>query len=294
MGGVHPVDALHHLGGLSNHSGLRRLCTRREIESAVASGLISRVARGRYTLASTDDARTLAFATRGVLCLTSAALVHGWEVKRPPEQPQICYSRGRRLTQEVRACVEVRWAELDPAEVQRGVTSPDRTLEMCARTLPYDEALAIADSALRHGELATLTSLRHARGRGAARIRRVVANASGLAANPFESVLRAIAADVAGLSLQPQVRIGQYRPDLVDERLRLIAEADSFQWHGARAALRRDADRYNDLVTMGWMVLRFSWEDVMHEPEHVRDTLQRAVNRARGMKKLPIPPGDCR
>lgn len=44
-------------------------------------------------------------------------------------------------------------------------------------------------------------------GPGAPRIRRICAEASGDAANPFESVLRAIALDVRGLRVRPQVTI---------------------------------------------------------------------------------------
>ena len=57
------------------------------------------------------------------------------------------------------------------------------------------------------------------------------------------------------------------RPDLVDEHLRIVVEADSFEWHGERAALRADARRYNAFVVNGWLVLRFCWEDVMFHPD---------------------------
>lgn len=67
------------------------------------------------------------------------------------------------------------------------------------------------------------------------------------------------------------------RPDLVDVDLRVILEADSFARHGDRAALRRDAQRYNLLVVEGWIVLRFSWEDVMFDQVYVRDVLSDVV-----------------
>ena len=54
-------------------------------------------------------------------------------------------------------------------------------------------------------------------------------------------------------------------------------EADSFEWHGGRGALARDARRYNLLVADGWIVLRFSWEDVMFDPDYVRDVLVAVV-----------------
>jgi very-short-patch-repair endonuclease len=86
-------------------------------------------------------------------------------------------------------------------------------------------------------------------------------------------VLRALALDVVGRSVRPKVRFGSVSPDLVDEDLRGVLEADSFEWHGGRAALRRDARRYNDLVVDGWLVLRFAWEDVMFDQSYVRSIL---------------------
>ena len=113
-------------------------------------------------------------------------------------------------------------------------------------------------------------------------LRRDVARlADGRAANPFESVLRAIASSVPGLQVEPQVAIdlptGTVYVDLADRRLAVVAEADSFAWHGSRRALWRDCRRYNRLVLRGWLVLRFAWEDVMFYPEYVRACLQKAT-----------------
>jgi very-short-patch-repair endonuclease len=60
---------------------------------------------------------------------------------------------------------------------------------------------------------------------------------------------------------------------LVDVRRRLVLEADSFARHGSRQALRWDAQRYHNLVVRVWLVLRFAWEDVMHDQDYVRRTL---------------------
>jgi very-short-patch-repair endonuclease len=122
-------------------------------------------------------------------------------------------------------------------------------------------------------------------------VRRVLGRADGRAANPFESVLRHLALDVPGLRLVPQrVVIGTrqtVRPDLVDDDLRIVVEADSFEWHGGRADLRRDACRYNLLVVDGWLVLRFSWEDVMFDPDHVRDVLTAAARMRTQVRRCP-------
>jgi very-short-patch-repair endonuclease len=80
------------------------------------------------------------------------------------------------------------------------------------------------------------------------------------------------------------------RPDLVDERLGLVVEAESFEFHGQRRALRRDCERYTALVLLGWTVVRFAWEHVMFDPAYVSATLAQAVRRAQGQETLPDLP----
>ena len=128
-------------------------------------------------------------------------------------------------------------------------------------------------------------------GRDSARVQRVARHARSRAANPPESVLRAIALDVPGLSVDPQVRLrydGVYaRVDLADESLQIVAEADSHEFHTERSAFARDCRRYDELTVRDWIVLRFTWEQVMFEPGWVRAMLTAGVElrrrgRARG------------
>ena len=281
-----PVEALLHLGGVATRSQLLTVCTRSVLERAVREGTVLRRARDRYTLPSLDDAIGAAHAVSGVLCLTSAALYHGWAVKEVPEKPHVSFRRNRKLTPAQHRLVQPHRHELAPEEIIDGmVTAKEVTLMHCLRSLPDDEALVIADSAARAGELAMLARVSIvASGRGAGRIRAKVREARGDAANAFESVLRSIANSVEGLSVEPQRLITTVtpwvRPDLVDEDLRIVIEADSFEWHGERAALRRDARRYDLLVVDGWIVLRFAWEDVMYDQDFVRSVLVAAVDLA--------------
>jgi len=273
------VDLLHELGGVATAGTLVRLTSRAELERAVAGGEVQRVARGRYALTAAEDAVRVAHRFAATLSHTSAALGWGWPVKAVPGRPHVTVPQKRKVPPGHARDVVLHRRDLTPDEVSDGRTSRDLTLEQCLRSLPFDEALAIADSALREGyppaRLRALANL--ARGLGAGRIRRVAACADPRAANPFESVLRALAIEVPGLDVEPQVQVGDARPDLVDVDLRLVLEADSFRWHGGRAELRRDAHRYNRLVLDGWMVLRFAWEDVMFDAEGVRERLIEAV-----------------
>jgi very-short-patch-repair endonuclease len=206
-------------------------------------------------------------------------------VRTVPDKPDVTVARNRRLSAEQRRDVNLHWADLADDDLDGHRTSADRTLVDCLRSLPLPEALAVADSALREGMSGEhlLAVARDARGPGSPRIRHVASLADGRAKNPFESSLRAICFDVDGLEVVPQVPIYDPhwlgRPDLVDVRLRIVLEADSFEWHGSRHALKRDARRYNALVAAGWLVLRFSWEDVMFEPELVAETLRAVVKR---------------
>lgn len=281
------ADALIRLGGLASSRQLLSVVSRWSVERALKNGHIVRQARDRYALPTVDEAVRTAHSVSGVLCLTNAALVHGWAVKQVPEKPHVSFRRNRKLTPGQRRLVEPHRHDLAPEDIVDGiVTGKEVTLLQCLRTLPDDEALVIADSAARAGDLAVLARVRAtAAGPGAARIRGKVDEARADAANAFESVLRSIANTVDGLAAEPQRLITSVtpwvRPDLVDEDLRIVLEADSFEWHGDRAALRRDARRYDLLVVDDWLVLRFAWEDVMFDQEFVRSILVAAVAAAR-------------
>ena len=154
----------------------------------------------------------------GVVSHRSAALLHGWEVKVVPDLPDVTVRAKRHLGEGQRDGVAPHWSDLTPDEVHQGLTTVERTLVDCLRSLPFDEALAIADSALRHRSiskhrLVELAAGMH--GRGAAQARRVAKEATHLAANPFESVLRGLdnvilTPHIGGSTQEAQVDIGRF------------------------------------------------------------------------------------
>ena len=279
------VEALlRQMGGVATRRELLKRSTRHDVDTALRDGVVVKEAHGRYALPAADAARRAANRLTGVVSYRSAALLHGWEVKTVPDLPDVTVRRKRHLTPAQRAQVTPHWADLAPNEVRRGVTTVERTLVDCLRWLPFDEALAIADSALRHRSISKFRLEELAgslRGPGAEQARRVSREATHLAANPFESVARAISLEVKGLALKAQVVIsdstGRGRADLVDRKRRLVVECESHSWHSRRGALRRDCRRYTKLVLLGWRVLRFAWEDVMFHPDYVRECLEEAA-----------------
>ena len=284
------VRALERLGGVASSRELRRLTTRRRIRTGVRQGRIVRRSRGRYVLPTAPDALRSAATLTAVVCRRSAAAQHGWALKTQPPVPELLVRRGRKLSSDQRVDVQVHWANLADDQVEQGVTTPLRTIVDCARTLPFDEALAIADSALRAGSVSRddLDAI-DVRGAGADAVRRVIRYADGRAANPFESVLRALCIE-AGLVVEPQATLdlgtGEVHPDLVCPALRLVLEADSWTFHASRKAHRRDCARYNLLVLRGWRVLQFTWEQVMHDQTYVRWVLAE-LTRSVGRPEVP-------
>ncbi|CAN5163276.1 hypothetical protein BH09ACT12_BH09ACT12_20530 [soil metagenome] len=288
-GGMSVAQLVVEAGGFATRADLVAATSRADVDRALAAGEIVADGRGRYATPATDEALRAAHRLSGVLCLTSAALVHGWEVLHQPELPQVIVPRGRKVSAKRREGVDLHVGHLDPGQVVDGIaTDIETTLLHGLTRLPRADALAVADSALRHGvSPGTLKRVaRIAQGPGSKQARWVVEHADSDADNPFESALRDVTYDVPGLRVRAQraVSTGRLdaRPDLVDEDLGIILEADSFAWHGGRAALAKDARRYNLLVIGGWIVLRFSWEDVMFHREYVRDVLVAVVALVQG------------
>jgi very-short-patch-repair endonuclease len=249
----------------------------------VDSGQVVRIARGHYALPTLEDPRLAAQAVQGVVSHRSAARLWGLAVLSPDPSTQIIVPRHRKRRS---TSANLHWIDLAPREVVGGVTAPLRTVLDCARTLPFSEGLAVADSALRLGlvEPAELTFAAEAlRGPGARTAALVGAVADGRSGSGLESVLRATlwAERIKGFVPQVVIKDEDFfaRVDLADEQHRIVLEADSFEHHGTRSALVRDCRRYDELTIRGWLVLRFAWEHVMFEPAWVLAMVRAALLR---------------
>lgn len=270
---------------MAERSALLSVFTSDELAAAVSDGRLRRIARARYSTLDADEIRVQAASVGGVISGLSAARWWGWGVKRDPARTVVTVPRNRPVA---RPDLDVRRRDLPPHAVVDGfVMSKPYTVVDCARTLPFDEALAVADSALRDPTVTRADLVRAADASprsGRPRVQRVVRLADARADNPFESCVRAFALDVPGLDLVPQVQVGHVGwADLVDVRLRIVVECDSWAYHSGEDLFRRDVRRYTDMVRQGWLVVRFVWEDAMAKPDRIRDTLTDVVRlRAQG------------
>jgi very-short-patch-repair endonuclease len=163
------------------------------------------------------------------------------------------------------------------------VTSAARTLVDLAGATS-EQALEIAlEDALRRGLTsvehlaATLERLGSQGRRGAGRLRRLL-EARGSGERPTESALETRLGRVIRKSALPRP-VRQHsvwqgatfvaRVDYAYPEIRLAVEGDGYRYHTGRAAWRRDLERMNALIAAGWVVLRFTWDDVVHRSASV-------------------------
>lgn len=281
VSGLDPVSVLRRAGGTASASDMRSLFTTRELRRAVDDGRIVRAGGRHYALPGVEEALMAAARLNGVVSGLSAAQAWGWKVKLSPPEPQVTIPRRRRRSAKDREGIHVVWRDLPADAVTGRVTTRLETAVDCMRRLPFDEALAVADSSLRQGGLTKgqlIAGARNAPRTGRSKAVTVAEAADSRADNPFESCLRAVALRVPGLEVLPQFLVEDIgHADLADPRLRLAIEADSYEHHTLKEAFRYDVRRYTAMVRHRWRVVRFVWEDVMYRQDYVEAVLRDVV-----------------
>ncbi|GAB3597711.1 hypothetical protein GCM10027446_26280 [Angustibacter peucedani] len=221
----------------------------------------------------------------GVLSHESAAAHWGIDLPSRTQDVHVTVPRGR--SHQKAEGAHLHWADLAPSDVRGLATSPLRTVLDLARTRPVGTGLAAADSAVRQ-RLVLPADLRAAadllRGRGCGRARRVAQWVDPRAESPLESATRAVVLGAGIKGFEPQVEVFHddafvARLDLGDRRRKLGVESDGFAFHSARSALTNDCRRHTALVLAGWRVVRFTWEQVVLDPDAVAEAVRRLVRR---------------
>ncbi|QNE22809.1 DUF559 domain-containing protein [Kribbella qitaiheensis] len=249
--------------------------------AAVGSGEVVRLARGVYTLPGPSTDQRVAIAYDGVVSHQSAAIAWHLPLLAPPEKPHITLPPKRRLRSGPEAVLH--WAPIAATDRPRRLTSLLRTVLDCARTLPFGQALAVADAALA-GQLTRpllISATTAMRGPGSKKARQVAAVATGASGSFLESMLRALVvqAGIEGFEPQVVVRRGLFRArvDLGHRQAKIAVEAEGYEFHGSSGDFAADCRRYDELVAAGWLVLRFTYQQVVFEPEWVIATIREAL-----------------
>jgi Transcriptional regulator, AbiEi antitoxin len=200
------------------------------------------------------------------------------------------------------AATVVRGLPPDHVVSYRGVplTSVPRTVIDLARTLPFAEGVAVADSA-RHARLTSKAELSAviagcSRWPGLQRAREVTAFSDARSESVLESLSRA-AFHQAGLPPPDlQVWVGDDvevigRVDFLWRRYNTIGEADGALKYEIPARARTQLERDARLRAAGYEVVHFSWADITRAPAQVGDELRVAFRRG-GLPGSPGRPGD--
>lgn len=280
MDSVPHVLARH--GGRATFGELMAATSRRKVAAALKNGAIERAARGVYVRPGKFADHRVAIAYDGVLSHTSAAEYWKLPLLAAPVLPHVTVPPNRHKRAGPAAVLH--WAAIDPEDLPVRTTSLVRTVMDCARTLPFGEGLAIADCSLTKGTITRsdlIAAAAQMRGPGTPKVRRVAAAANAWSASFLESTLRALLleAGIEGFELQVVVVNGSFQAqvDLGHRELRIAIEADGYEFHGGRRDFAADCRRYDELVAAGWLVLRFTYEQVLSNPGWVLTTIRAAI-----------------
>ena len=220
----------------------------------------------------------------------SAATLHRLDLLKslPNNTVTVTLTAPRRWGRQAAAGVVFHSADLPPGHVTRlynlPVTTAARTVVDLSRTLPFMDAVVVADSALR-AEKAAKPELRQILDScvswpGVRQGRRVVSFADERAGSALESAARVVF-DEFGLD-PPELQVTIHLPAhafLVDfcwRAHRVIVEADGLAKYAANKDLIAQFQRDRLLRDAGYKVVHFTWRELFKTPELVIARIRQA------------------
>lgn len=230
----------------------------------------------------------------------SAAWLHGLMPHRP-SLPHVgrCSRTGARpmgvVLHHVRELPERDLTTVDSIRT----TTPTRSLLDLAAVLDDDQMLRVTARACRLGLthvdrlIQRHLELRRRGGNGIGRMACVLVRLDpdvALLDSDLEVLLLQLLADHGVVPPHPQHPVvidgTAYRLDFAYPEHKVAIEGDGFAFHSDREVFEHDRRRQNALVLAGWVVLRFTWRQIVREPafvvEQVRSALDGAAVRATG------------
>jgi very-short-patch-repair endonuclease len=270
---MEPVSALLTCGGAARWRRLIKVgVTDGHLRAAVRSGV---VVRQGPVFALPDAAADVVVAATlsGRLTCVSAAKHLGLDVLEMPTLAHVAVAKGSSRVSD--------GAVVHRTGVGAGwLVDVEQALLDCLRCRPPVESLVMIDSALRKRLVMVERLLRRLQGPGSVRARGTLRLADARSGSAIETVAR-VALVGAGLTVRSQVYIsGVGRVDLLIDGW-LVVEIDGYAYHSSREQFRNDRRRANRLAEKGFVLLRFSFEDVRFRIDDVvRQVLQMLQVRA--------------
>jgi len=263
----------------------------RQIQNRRETGCWDKVHAGVYRAAGAPAtweqqvlAACLAAGDGAVASHRSAARLWGLDnSRRPMVELSVTAERYHRL----QGVTVHRSSDLGPGVMtaRNGIplTTPVRTLVDLGAVQGYRSVERALDIALSK-RLVTLDGLRLGLGsvarrgrRGAGALRALLddrSGADGLAESVLEARMLRLCRtqELPEPTCQYEVRSGARlvgRIDFAYPAAGVAIEVDGYESHASLDVFRHDRSRQNELVAMGWTVLRFTWDDIVHHPERV-------------------------
>ncbi len=215
-----------------------------------------------------------AYAGGATLACVSAAAVHGlWEVETNAVHLAAARNTPRVHRQPLAADraglmpLQVHWTrnpmpQVAPPRVRALVDDIPRVLTTVAACRPLEESVAILDSAVRRGMI-TMFELRDL-AVGSSALRRVLDAVHPASDSGYESDVRVRLARRGVVMLPPQAMLDGHRVDgLIGSRL--VVQIDGYGPHSDRRTRNRDLAQDERLRRLGYVVLRFSVDQVRSE-----------------------------
>lgn len=271
------------------------------VDRAVRRGRLVRLARGVYAAPpitpALRDAAAVQTCAGSVLSHESAARLRGIPlIGSVPVEPAITVPprNGTHASQ-----VRIHRATLDPCDVVEvhglAATSTARTLVDLARHRSHRSAVVALDAALQR-KLVTRSEVDDVVVRcwnwpGIRRAHRAVGLCDGRSESPLESISRLVLAwlglPAPWLQTVVRARTSQViaRADFGWADLGVVGEADGLSKYSRPEILIEEKRRQEALESLGLVVVRWTWNDVIHRPFALRARIRQAFDRAERLRR---------
>lgn len=263
-------------GILTRTALLKAGLSRTDIERAEATKALLRVDRSRYALPNTKPNVLAAARAGGTLtCISALRLLGIWTPT--DDQPHVRRSRyarrNRALPPNLRLCPS-------PGGIAKGpVDNLDDALLATLNCHDLETSVMVLDSVLAQrlrtrAELEVLVRIAGANGI------RALSAADGCVDSALESVVRTRLRR-RGVQLRTQVQLpGVGRVDFLIGNY-LIVELDGWEFHRSPEQFANDRQRDRAAARLGYVVLRFTWHQVMDNWEETYDDIRAVLQRRR-------------
>ena len=284
--GMEVCQVIDELGGVARRSALGRSArVNKRLTSALALGEVVDIGDGWLARPTAPPVLIAAKRLNATITCASAARFYELPTLIPDPAPHLGVPHRRGAARDTNATLsrlvvhrERAWTP--PAATEVPLAPLGEVLARALRCLRPREAIVMIDAALKRGAITSREIEGRLAGPGSVDARITLQQCDGGSRSVIESLAR-LTLKGAGFTVRAGVwvpRVGEVDL-LVDECV--VVECDGFEYHSGRREYREDRRRDRELVAQGYVVLRFTYEEIMNAPEKVIDDVRRALRQAR-------------